>query len=220
MNQVIDELKEIQGVIGSVLYSAKQGVIATNLPSLFKVERLAEMGKVLVKIFSTGRMHFSDTNEVSLHYDESVVVVREVGNKLYLFVICDPSFNLSLLTMSLNLIEGELRDMGDDAGTVTLMDNPMTTSPQPLQTVDQMMSGPLADLLGEMQRDLARIVGPMARIIFEESLERWGQAVNPGKKTLPPLLEFLGEAIGDSEKSTEYSKLIAPVLERAGVQGV
>lgn len=51
MNQILDELKSIPGVVGACVYSPRAGLKISNLPGIFKPERLAAVGKHLSKLY-------------------------------------------------------------------------------------------------------------------------------------------------------------------------
>jgi len=51
MQQALNDLKAIPGVVGAAIFHAQQGVLANNLPSIFKQEKLAGIGKLLNKNF-------------------------------------------------------------------------------------------------------------------------------------------------------------------------
>ncbi len=76
MHQLIDELKSVSGVIGACTYSPQNGLQESNLPGIFKPEKLAAIGRQFTKLYTVGQMSFSDLTELTLNYDESVVVAR------------------------------------------------------------------------------------------------------------------------------------------------
>ncbi len=45
MHQLIDELKSVSGVIGACTYSPQNGLQESNLPGIFKPEKLAAIGR-------------------------------------------------------------------------------------------------------------------------------------------------------------------------------
>lgn len=212
MNQLIDELKAIPGVVGACLYSSRDGLQGTNLPGIFKPDRLAAVGKLLSKLHSAGRMNFDDLTDVSLHYDESVVVVRELQKNLLIFVICDPSFNHNLLSMSFNLLQEEVSE-----GSF-VVDKPEAAAPQvasgkPSAPAEVAASdSQLPDLLGSMQEKLGKILGPMAGFIFEETLESWRQQGPADISTIESLIELINKEIADANKIDAYRKLLSPDL--------
>lgn len=110
MTYIIDELKMIPGVLGACIVQANVGVTAANLPAIFKKERLESIGNALAKIYTAGAATLNDFSCLSLHFDESVIVARAVGDDNFCFVICDPASNLNTLITSLNLLQEKIGD--------------------------------------------------------------------------------------------------------------
>ncbi len=203
MKQAIDELKAIPGVVGACLFSTQSGLQQSNLPGIFKPEKLTEVGKQLSKLLTAGRMSFSDINDLALHYDESVVIARELRKGLTVFAICDPSFNHNLLTMSLNLLQEELRDQPESL---------QASGPAVAASGPAPVGAELEPVVTELKELLAKILGPMAGIIFEEIQQEWAQQGATAAR-LPELIEMLNKEIGDPEKIAAYESLTAPLLQ-------
>lgn len=211
MQQIIDDLKSIPGVVGAAIYRSKHGIIHNNLPSLFKQERLTEIAKLLVKINSAGRLNFPDLAEVLLNFEESVLVCRQYTNQDFLFAICDPGINLNLLSMSLNLA---IEQFADQPAAATEPETPATTGAAPSEApaatdLDKLRSSPaLAQPLQVMQDLLTKVMGPMAVIVFEDALVLWSRNHPPAPASLPKLLEILCLEFGDEEKAQTYRELV------------
>lgn len=206
MKQAIDELKAIPGVVGACLFSTQEGLLESNLPGMFKPEKLAAVGKQVTKLLAAGRMSFDDLNDLSLHYDESVVIARELRRGLTIFAVCDPSFNHNLLTMSLNLLQEELRNQ-PEGQPVAAVSESVATKSAPAVTIDPS----LEPLLGELKAALAKVLGPMASIIFDELQQNWAQE-GATPERLSVLLEMINREIGDTDKIAAFSALTAPLL--------
>jgi hypothetical protein len=202
MKQLIDELKAIPGVVGVCIYSSREGLKETNLPGIFKADRLAAVGKNLAKLYITGRMSFDDLTDVSLHYEESVVVARELQQGLLIFAICDPSFNHNLLSMSFNLLQEDFRN-SDYAKAATA-----TAATAPLAVTAPVLNARQLGLLEDMKAKLGRVLGPMAGIIFDEVVEVWTSQGATADR-IGTLLEQLDKEIADDDKSASYRQLIA-----------
>jgi len=205
MKQAIDELKAIPGVVGACLFGAQDGLLQSNLPGIFKPDKLAAVGKQLAKLLSAGRMTFDDINDLSLHYDESVVIARELSKGLTIFAICDPSFNHNLLTMSLNLLQEELRDQPDMFKAQGGVASASKVVPE--------VRPDIAPLLAELKVALSKVLGPMAAIIFDEIKQDWLQQGGAGAQ-LPDLLAMINREIGDSDKIATFESLAAPLLQK------
>ncbi len=205
MIQLIDELKVIPGVIGACIVNSQDGIKVTNLPTIFKPERLLVVGKHLLKLYSAGRASFSDLTDITLNYDESVVVARELERNTLVFVICDPTFNHNLMTMSLNLLQEEYK-----LGTFATAETPAVASTQPSQ-VD--MSGKMQDLLEEMKGALGKILGPMAGFVFDEVAEEWEEQGAPNFSRIEVLIDLLNQEISEQDKMDSYRQLVSPMLK-------
>jgi len=213
MKQMIDELKSIPGVVGACIYSARTGLKVNNLPGIFKPDRLTAVGKNLAKLCSAGRMSFDDLTDVSLHYDESVVVARELQKNLLVFVVCDPSFNQNLLTMSFNLLQEEVQESGValDEFETQPKSQPAEAAPADGQVLSEEQ---LIGLFNEMKDLLGKVLGPMAGFIFDEMVEVWEQQGAADIGRIEGLIQLLNEEIADPEKIKHYRKLITPELKK------
>lgn len=205
MKQAIDELKAIPGVVGACLFGSQEGLLQSNLPEIFKAEKLTAVGKQLTKLLMAGRMSFADINDLSLYYDESVIIARELSKGMVIFVVCDPSFNHNLLTMSLNLLQEELRD--NPAAALAAP----SVNAAPVATASA--GAELEPLMKELTAALAKVLGPMAGIIFNEVRQAWA-AQGATSARLPQLIEMLNEEIGDPDKVATFEPLAAPLLQQ------
>lgn len=208
MIHLIDELKVIPGVIGACIVNSQEGIKVTNLPSIFKPERLNLVGRHLLKLYSAGRISFADLTDVSLHFDESVVVARELEKGLLVFVVCDPTFNQNLLTMSFNLLHEEFKLGNFAADPVTALLNEDVAA-----SVEATISGELQGLLDEMKGALGKVLGPMAGFVFDEVFENWIEQGIPDFSRIEELIEQIDQEIVDPDKIGHYRQLISSVLQ-------
>lgn len=203
MRQMIDELKSIPGVVGASIYSSSDGLQVTNLPGIFKPERLSAVGKHLTKLYAAGRLSFADLTDVTLNYDESVVVARELDKQLLVFAFCDPSFNHNLLSMSFNLLQEDYQ-AGSFWSEKLGETDPTPVAPSPVAGPE----GPLDCLLEQMQERLSKVLGPMAGFIFSELLEKWQQRGAADFSRIDELISSLNSEIADEQKIEKYRQLI------------
>jgi predicted regulator of Ras-like GTPase activity (Roadblock/LC7/MglB family) len=108
MQQLIDDLKSIPGVIGAYVYHPNGGLRANNLPPLFKNERITETAKSMVKITAAGRHNFHDLSDIFLSFEESSILCRQLAGSNFVIAVCDPDINFNVLSMSLNLVMEEV----------------------------------------------------------------------------------------------------------------
>lgn len=225
MEQLIADLKSIPGVIGAAGYRSKQGITHSNLPALFKTEKLDVVAKHLIKINSAGRLNFPDLGEVLINYEEAVILCRQVNGDEFLTVICDPSINLNLLAMSANLAVEEYEQGRRSAPTETAAPAaapPSAPAPQPSAAagkvdIDALRgNGPLAAPLQVMEELLSKVMGPMATIVFADALEIWCKSSQPTAATMPKLLEIICQEFGDDDKARDYRDMVRSRLSSRG----
>ena len=203
MKKIIDDLKDLSGVLGACLYHGQKGILESNLPAMFTAEKLQDIGNLLMKIQTVGKMNFHDLTDLTLQYDESEILVRGVDDNLIVFTLCEPGFNQSLVAMSLNLLEHELKNyLAQQA------------EPAAVEEVQEATSAEVEAILAEMNTHLLNILGPMADIIFEESAEEWKEQGKRTVEDLDSLIEMLSEEIGSEDKITKYKALIAPAIKQ------
>ncbi len=212
MDRLIAELTTVPGVLGGYVFNSKAGVVANNLPPIFKSVKLTDMGKLLVTMYNTGRVNFNDTSEIFLCYEESAVVVREAVKDNYLIVICDSGVNFNLLTMSVNLVTKELaRHVEDELDFIEAEEVPDRSAA--FTAEDLLKSGPLAESLSGMKTCLAKVMGPISRIIFIDALNEWLNSNQPSFSTMSELIDILCREINNQEKVRYFIKLIIPYVE-------
>ncbi len=215
MDQVFSEIVGTPGVLGVFVFCPPDRVLANTLASRFDGPSLINTGKLLQKIHSTTRMNIADLSEVLLFYDEALLIVREVSEKVYLVVMCEGSSNPYLVTMSVTVILEDLRAWVQRQQTAHPL-NEVAERPSPVAQKstpeDLMEGGPLADTLSEMQAVLARVMGPMASIIFVEAKSQWVTGHIPSEATLNELVKILAKEIKDPERIKRFRDLVSPYL--------
>lgn len=206
----LDELQSVPGVFGACLYHSQEGVLQANLPAVYTSEKMSEIGKILTRIHTAGQMNFSDLTDLSIRYDESTLLVRRLDEGVILYSILDPDCNQNLVTMSLNIIQQELK------GRDLVSELPPSASHETGASAPQAALGPaaadVAPILTEMKNLLPKVLGPMAMYIFDESVDTWKEQGGGAKDSIPALIQLLNQEIGDEEKVKVYRGLIDPIL--------
>jgi len=211
MINLIDELKVVPGVVGACIVNSEDGLLTTNLPAIFKPERLALVGQHLLTLSRSGYSCFPDLTDMTLNYDESVVVARELVDDTVLFAICDPSFNYNLLTMSFNLLQEEFKAGNYGSAQVEPAAAPVTAEPAPATSV---ISAAMQELLDEMKGLLGKILGPMAGFVFDDVVDVWQGKGAADFSRIDELIAAINQEIDDAEKVDNYRRLIQPLLNK------
>lgn len=215
MDHILQELNTVPGIIGSLVFNEKQGIYKRQLPGIFKNAKLKHLGRSLVKMYSASRMSVEGVTEISLCYEEAVIVFRQIYEGNYLIVLSDPSANLNLMAMSLNLVMDELKGeiqqlepVGEDEMPEEPSSADSTSGNRGYKADEMLTSGPMAPSLQAMQKSLAKVVGPIARVMFREALDDWVKTVPPSRGTLSVLVEFLRTEIDNPDQFEAYRSRI------------
>ena len=96
-----------------------------------------------------------------------------------------------------------------EANTESVPENKIVMEPEEkLRPDDLLNAGPMAGSLQGMQTSLAKVIGPIAKVVFIEALEQWIDTDKPGFSTLSNLVKILRKEINDPEKFNAYQKRI------------
>lgn len=232
MEQILHDLKSVQGVTGAYVLNSKGQILVNTLPPIFKPPKLLNMGKSLIKIYAAGKLNFPDISEIFVTFEESILILRVVVEKTFIIVVCEPSLNVNLVTLSLNMIMEDLKQSIDslpgDAAPLTTSSQPAAQS-EPVPTPQEeppkgkkasakelVEAGPLATELQGIQTSLAKVLGPMAKIILLESIEKWQGICIPSRETLPKLVDILTLEISGADKIALFKQLVTPIVSVAG----
>lgn len=200
MKNLVTEIKAIPGVIGACCYHSQKGLVANSLPGLFKPDKLLQIGKHIARLLAAGRLNFPDLTDIVLQYEETTLVGKSLDQNLVLAVLCDPGINMNLLTMSLNLAMENLPSKAEE--------QPPAVQPPP----DSESAAPPPKDLEPVRSSLAKVVGPMATIMFEEALNEARQTGATGKALLTHLENILVREIGDETMADQFRQLLATSL--------
>ncbi|MBI4911260.1 MAG: hypothetical protein HY823_00845 [Acidobacteria bacterium] len=217
MENVLQEFASVPGLTGAYIYQLPGAILENTLPALFKPARLLAMGKQLSKVHAAGAMTLQEVSDVVLAYDESTVMARPIAEKAWLVLLGAPDLNVHLATLTVNLLMDDLKSFLESPAAQERArpqaleapaPGPATGARAPLTPRDLMERGSLAPALLGMQSALAKVMGPMAKIVFTECLEKWLQLNEPSKDNLGSLLNLVLREIDDPEKAARYRNMV------------
>ncbi len=217
MEMVLEDIKCMPGVSCVFCFDTSAGIVARIAAPEFSDEKLTSVGRMLAKIFSGGKQVFADLQSVQLSVDQWNIFIIWVTGTHYLTIIHEQSLNPNLLNMTLAQAVKDLTtalaapSASPTAGaTAATPEKPSLGSDKIRQIL---LTGPFPRVLAAMETSLAKVMGPMASMIFKDTLEKWTESIDePNRKTLEMLAKMLSSEIGDSEKIEAFEKLIAPIF--------
>ena len=173
----------------------------------FKAERLETIGRQLIKMISAGRMSLNGVSDLLLRFEESMVVARELKGGGVVFALCDASCHRQMLQMPLSLVAdgyaGAVAGSEKSPAVAAAVAAPEPVVPAAADiSVDELIEG--------LQEELAPLVGPMAAMIVEDSVEVWeGGGRNVAR--IDALVDLICQELGDDDKADAF-RLAAEAL--------
>ena len=202
MQALLEEIKASPGVMGSCVYTSRQGILASNLPAIFKAETQKRIVSVLHRIFKLNETASLDVNSFEVQYDEALVLVKKLGDTSSLVVLCEPDANIHLINMTTSMLTSDLVD-SIESGAAAQPSSGATAEPATpvavTQSPQEIINGPLAPQLDMMKKALARCIGPVANLALESAVRQWLQQGEPNRAGLEDLARIMLEEIDDEK---------------------
>ncbi|MBU0728597.1 MAG: hypothetical protein KKE17_07925 [Proteobacteria bacterium] len=110
MEALLKEIKSLPNIIGSFIYVENQGVEHTDLPRIFRKDGLEKVGRSLDRIFTLNAPSDLAVDSLEIKFNESVAFVQRINQGSSIITFCDPSANLSLVSMTMNMLLPELKN--------------------------------------------------------------------------------------------------------------
>jgi hypothetical protein len=210
MEQVLNKFVTTEGVKGAYILNPDNGIFENMMPPKFSEENLHQIGRNLLGITGLSRSDFSDPKDVSFFFKSAALRIQDFNKGYHLITMFSPKMNSDVLDKAVGRFINEF----DQAITSSLATpssdgrglKPRQQSSAALSAKNLMKSGPLADPLDMMQSTLAKVVGPMARVIFFDALLQWQTLHTPGMDSLPVLTDIVSKEIGDAVMANSYKK--------------
>lgn len=202
MQTLLDEIKITPGVLGAAVYASKHGVLATNLPEMFKADNLKRIGNILHRIFKLNETVHLDVNSFEIQYDEALLLIRKLNDASSLIIICEPDAKVHLINMSVSMLSADLLNLIDNYEQAPVVPEKVSTPHQPAD-LESVLNGPLAEKLALMKRALAKHIGPVANKALKTSVQQWIEQGTPSAERLGDLAEIMQLEIDDSASRHE-----------------
>jgi len=205
MQKILDEVKTTPGVLGSAVYTNKHGILATNLPEIFKTDIQKRVGSILHRIFKLNETVKLDVNAFEIQYDEALLLIRKICDSSSLIILCEPDAKVHLVNMSVSMLTTDLLDLIEDCEHTPVL--PVEQPPEkhpPVDDLDSVLNGPLADKFSIMKRALAKHIGPIANKALKVSVKQWLEQGEPSGARLGQLAEIMQLEIDNPDSQREF----------------
>jgi len=230
MQHALTDLRLISGVMGSFIMAPKRGIVACDVPGVLKQDKLNQAGRLVSRIVGAGKTGFANMRDMVLNYSEMFIFIRLLKDGAILVIMGDPTMNINLLAMSLNLAQEDFDTLLAAAPSTPVAATPTAGSAAPsaaAQSPQQSAAagGPLsleqlnahhelAPAFEELRHNLAKVMGPMASIIFDDALLRWAASHPVNTSGLLNLVEVVCIEIGDLSLADQYRNITKDIAAK------
>lgn len=213
MEEALKQIKTVPGTLGCMFYDDQGHLVSHVFPGIFDHKMLCAAVATVSENLPGLKEYTGGVKMIDFRFQNGRIVVKPVDGGC-LVILCEGTVNLQSLIISLNLavkqVEKSLKTATpypQQAAALSRTPSGIKASPQ-----DLIEKGPLASYLQGMQTTLAKFMGPMAKIIFLECVEKWLQDHQPVKATLPDLVDIVAAEIGDPAKMSDYRQRVSSLL--------
>ncbi|MFH0998630.1 MAG: hypothetical protein V1844_24535 [Pseudomonadota bacterium] len=211
MKAVLNEIAVLPGVVGSCLFSRERGQICSGLPPVFTDEAVLTIANRVTRLVQMGGMVDMDVQTIALRYDIYTIMTMPVDSDTLLVIACESRSNCSLIATTISMLAGELQSR---LATLAKEPTPGSDTKEIASKSDAGQDAEkIASLLKQVLGALAFVVGPMADMVFDESVALWTQKKPAATSRLPELIEMLAVEIGN-DSAAEFKEKVNVFLPK------
>lgn len=201
LSDIIASLPEVSG---GFLYAQDRGLYSNQTNGLADDDSLQQVALKLIKIVSMVAVHFQDTSDIRITYKDLILFGTNINNDHWLFLLHQPALSPGMVKMTVQMA---LNIKTEEAPEVQLPEIPQEKdiiSPDNLMEILFSTDSEIKKPLMAIQEQLAQYVGPVAELIFQDSIESWGADSTPSQETLPELISMLEKEIDDEKDRATF----------------
>ena len=204
-SKLSDIIASLPEVSGGFLYSPERGIYSNQAETVASDTALQQVSLKLTKIVGMLAIHFNDTGAIRVTFNSLILFGMKIDDGNWLFLLHQPSLAPGMLKMTvqmaLNIQSEEPPPQQETAIAVDSSESEAESDPnaEPLAVTLMASGSELSKPLTAIQEELAIHIGPVAELVFEDSIKIWGANTTPSLETLPELLAMFEEEIDDED---------------------
>jgi len=238
MEAILDGILEVPGVSAALVVDGKGGLVAHRGRAVYDRSLCEQLAGKLAKVVDAVQLQQEDWDAISAQYSDGKLLVRNlggtVGEGFVLGIVADSTLNPSFATVAIRVAANKLRKAltgGASSSTPAGISTPPPAPPAAASPASD--SGALGSsgltwskgssagvsrvqaadpassaFLARCARELARHVGPMAKVYVEEGVRRVAADQPFAMTHAVKLLEDLCGQIEDSDDRSQFRKAI------------
>jgi predicted regulator of Ras-like GTPase activity (Roadblock/LC7/MglB family) len=214
MEDILKQIKTVPGVLGCMVCDDHGHLVSHVFPSLFDKEMLSAVIATVSQNLPGLKDFTGGVRLIDFRFQSGRIVAKTFDGGC-LVILCEGTVSLQALIISVNIAIKQIEKALNIASPVVQQASaaPKAVSPvnsaSPRELIER---GPVSEYLQGMQTTLLKYLGPMAKIIFLECVEKWLQTNQPIRAALPHLVDIVVVEIGDPAKTAEYRQKVAAFI--------
>ena len=235
MNDLLQEIKMLKGVLGAFVYTGKFGLVAYEMPSAasFTVSSMERVGVFVKHFFGNQATVALGVMSYEMRNSDSLILLKKIDDHATLVTFCEPDVSMPLVNMTTSMLIAELKasvDLVTEKPDLTKVQvSPGAPPPQAKKAAPQaapaqkvkakvidveklMNDGPFAAIARKLEVSMARAIGPVGNMVVRDCVEKWVANGSPSKDRFGELMSLLLKEIGDSRLEEEFQQEVGSLL--------
>ncbi len=240
MDDLLQEIKMLKGVLGAFVFTDKFGVVACDMPqdTAMSLPSMERVGVFLKRFFANPTTVELGVMSYEIRSDDNLILLKKIDDHGTLVTVCEPEVSMPLVNMTTSMLIAELKVAVDlvtekpDLSQLQSQAKPAAAQPQKAAKaapqaaakaapkpkakvidVDKLMSeGPFADIARKLEDSMSRAIGPVGNMVVRDCVDKWVAGGSPSKDRFGELMDFLLKEIGDSRLEEEFKQEVGSLL--------
>jgi predicted regulator of Ras-like GTPase activity (Roadblock/LC7/MglB family) len=213
MENILKDVNAVVGVTGSFVCDGEGQVLAKLLPNIFDETLLLPVGRTMSQTIAGLRIaRRRKVGDIDLLYDQGRLIVKSAGEGC-LCVICVRRINVPLLNLTANVAARKLARQlkADQAAPIEEPSLREARAPSPQQASLTVNS----TFFSQVERELTRLMGPMATFVLEEQVAALGSVEEAlTRDKAHQFVERLAAEIEDEDKRAGFQQVALEILDK------
>ena len=205
-SKLSDIIASLPEVAGGFLYAPETGIYSNQTDGIANDMSLLQVSLKLTKIVSLISVHFHDTGGIRVYFKDLILFGTMIEGGHWLFLFHQPSLSPGMIKMTVQMALNIVTD------EPILPANPVISQNEadPSQTEKDIIGILLADEselrepLTNIHSQLAQYIGPVAELVFNDSVEAWASQNSPSLENIPKLIAMLSVEIDDEDDRNAF----------------
>ncbi len=205
-SKLSDIIASLPEVAGGFLYAPEKGIYSNQTAGIANDMSLQQVSLKLTKIASMISVHFQDTGGIRVYFKDLVLFGTMIEGGHWLFLLHQPSLSPGMITMTVQMALNIARDEPPHA-EIPDISQKATDHDQTDEDIIAILLADESELrepLTNIQSQLAQYIGPVAELVFHDSVEVWASQNSPSLENIPKLIAMLEVEIDDEDDRNAF----------------